>query len=499
MSKRFNVWLLILAAIMVSRFIGMALFPFADTTEPRYAEIARLMAETGDWITPWFEPGVPFWGKPPLSFWAQAAAIKVFGVSEFSLRFPAWLATLAMVWLVWRLAKQLWSVQVAQWSSLVFATMALTYISAGAVMTDAFLALGTTLTLVSFCLVMMGESGQWRWLFFVGLVIGLLSKGPLAVVLIGIPIGLWLLLSWREAVNNLRRLPWWRGTLMTAVLVCPWYILAELKTPGFLDYFIIGEHIRRFLDPGWAGDLYGSAHDQPKGMIWMFWLWASFPWGIVALLSLALAWFRGKRHGIVSRTLSNPGVSFLLVSALAPMLFFTLAGNTLWTYILPSLPFTAILIGRWVSECRPVWLSSVRGGLVALVPVLLTVFVVVAVVGWTPLKTEKELVSYYQKIREADDSPLIYLGDLPFSARFYSSGMALEVTGDGLDDLPGTDAFQHLYIAVPQKWSSEKVAGLLPSARKVMENKRYQLLVIDGLRRDQQSVSDTNGVRSNDI
>lgn len=286
---------------------------------------------------------------------------------------------------------------------------------------------------------------------------------------------------------------------MTAVLVCPWYILAELKTPGFLDYFIIGEHIRRFLDPGWAGDLYGSAHDQPKGMIWMFWLWASFPWGIVALLSLALAWFRGKRHGIVSRTLSSPGVSFLLVSALAPMLFFTLAGNTLWTYILPSLPFTAILIGRWVSECKPFWLSSLRGGLVAFVPVLLTGFVCIAVLGWTPLKTEKELVSYYQQVREADDSPLIYLDDLPFSARFYSGGTALEVTRNGLANFPRIGAFEHLYVAVPQKWSSEKVAGFSPSARKIMENKRYQLLVIDGFRRDQQSVSDTKGVRSNDI
>lgn len=119
---------------------------------------------------------MPFWGKPPLSFWAQALAIKVFGLSEFSLRLPSWLTTLAMVWLVWRLAKQLWNVQAALWSSLVFATMALTYISAGAVMTDSFLALGTTLTLVSFCLVMSGEDGPWRWLFFIGLVIGLLSK-----------------------------------------------------------------------------------------------------------------------------------------------------------------------------------------------------------------------------------------------------------------------------------------------------------------------------------
>jgi len=286
---------------------------------------------------------------------------------------------------------------------------------------------------------------------------------------------------------------------MTALLVCPWYILAELKTPGFLDYFIVGEHIRRFLDPGWAGDLYGSAHNQPKGMIWVFWLWASFPWGILALLSLALTWFRGKRSGIVSKTISNPGVTFLLVSALAPMLFFTLAGNTLWTYILPSLPFTAILIGRWVSECKSFWLPPMRGGLVALVPVLLTVFVGLAAVGWTPLKTEKELVSYYQLVREADDSPLIYLDDLPFSARFYSNGSAREVTKNGLSNLQTSNVFQHLYVAVPRTWSSDKVADLSPSARKVMEDNRYQLLVIEGLLRDQQPVSDANGVRSNDI
>ncbi|WP_372965357.1 ArnT family glycosyltransferase [Marinobacter sp.] len=499
MSKRFNLWLLILIAVLVSRFIGMALFPFADTTEPRYAEIARLMAETGDWITPWFEPGVPFWGKPPLSFWAQAAAIKMFGVSEFSLRFPSWLVTLGMVWLVGRLARQLWSVQVARWSCLVFATMALTYISAGAVMTDAFLALGTTLTLVSFGLVMAGEGGVWRWAFFFGLVIGLLSKGPLALVLTGIPVVLWLLLSWREAISNLRRLPWWRGSLLTVLLVSPWYLLAEMKTPGFLDYFIVGEHFRRFLDPGWSGDLYGSAHKQPKGMVWVFWLWASFPWGVVALASLIPRWFRGKRNGSVGKTILNPGVSFLLVSALSPMLFFTLAGNTLWTYILPSLPFTAILIGRWAAECESSLLSWMRLGLVAFVPVLLTVFVGLAVTGWMPLKTEKALVSYYQQIRETGDSPLIYLNDLPFSARFYSTGTALQLVEGELSDLQAANLFHHLYIVVPETWTDENVAELFGSATKLMGNSRHQLLVIEGTPGDEQPVSDANGARSNDI
>lgn len=61
--------------------------------------------------------------------------------------------------------------------------MALTYISAGAVMTDTFLVFGTTLSLVSMWFVLSGRSDYWRWWFFVGLAIGLLSKGPLAVVL----------------------------------------------------------------------------------------------------------------------------------------------------------------------------------------------------------------------------------------------------------------------------------------------------------------------------
>lgn len=474
MSKRFNPWLLALAAILLSRCLGMALFPFVDTTEPRYGEIARLMVVTGDWITPWFEPGVPFWAKPPLSFWAQAASVKLFGLSEFALRLPSWLATLAMVALTWYFTLQLWGRRVAQWSALVFSTMALSYVSAGAVMTDAFLALGTTLSLVSFGLVLYGQRSVWRWLFFLGLVIGLLAKGPLAVVLVGIPVVLWILAT-RCRPGNPGDFPWFWGVMATAALTLPWYLLAELKTPGFLDYFIVGEHIRRFIDPGWAGDLYGSAHLRPKGMIWVFWLWASFPWGLFALGALLISMVRGLKLSSARVRLDSTTI-YVLLCTLGPLLFFTLASNTLWTYALPSLPFTAILIARWTATLDEQWTGRLRAPVTAVVPLLLSVFVLAGSAGLYPLKTEQRLTRYYEQQHGPGDSPLLYLDKLPFSARFYSEGKARAITLEQLQKMREDHDYQRYFIAVPAQWQQDRVAQLLGDTHTEMHNRRYQLL-----------------------
>ena len=89
--------LYILTGLIFLRVISLALYPLMDTTEGRYGEMARKMAEMSDWITPWFDVGVPFWGKPPLSFWMSALGIKIFGVNEFAVRFPQFLAALTIV------------------------------------------------------------------------------------------------------------------------------------------------------------------------------------------------------------------------------------------------------------------------------------------------------------------------------------------------------------------------------------------------------------------
>ena len=68
---------------------------------------------------------------------------------------------------------------------------------------------------------------------FLGLGLGLLAKGPLTLILAGLPIGLWALLEWRWRALW-RGLPWIRGSLLMLLVAAPWYLLAELKTPGFL-------------------------------------------------------------------------------------------------------------------------------------------------------------------------------------------------------------------------------------------------------------------------
>ena len=140
-------------------------------------------------------------------------------------------------------------------------------------------------------------------------------------------------------------MPWVGGTILLIVLVLPWYFAAEARTPGFLEYFFVGEHWMRFVHPGWAGDLYGSAHSRPRGTIWLFWVIAAFPWSLVFLYSLARN-AAGYRRDFSTACDADGWILYLLLWTVFPMIFFTLAGNILWTYTLPGLPAFALLMAQ---------------------------------------------------------------------------------------------------------------------------------------------------------
>lgn len=477
MRRSTLLWLLL--AIVISRLLTMAIVPLTDTTEARYGEIARIMAESGDFITPWFNYGVPFWGKPPLSFWTEAIAFKLFGVNEFSVRLPSMLATLLTTYLLYVLIAALASRRQALLGAVIYASMSLSYLMAGAVLTDPFLTLGTTLALVAFILALKQPHSLWRWYFFLGLVIGLLAKGPLTLVLVGGPIFLWLL--WCRRWRDLLALPWLRGTLLTAVLTLPWYIAAELKTPGFIDYFIVGEHFRRFLDSGWQGDRYGSAHQRPFGTIWLYWLVATLPWGLITLYRLLRYWSARRDTGL--RHLDD-WQRLLLLAALFPGLFFTLSGNILWTYQLPALGPLAVLLALHLlppgqatapdTGVRPLfWFNA------AIIPLLFTLAGIYVQIAPDKLKTEKSLVAYYQSHRHGTTPPLIYIGESPpFSGRYYSHGKAVAMSADALTrrvrQTPGTT----YYCAVDRHSLAAFMAAQPGTKSVVFRNKRYALVTL---------------------
>ena len=84
-----------------------------DSSESRYAEIARKMLVYNDWTTPWFKPEQAFWGKPPFTFWSIAASFGLFGVNELAARLPSLIFTLLTGWILFDWVKRHWDQHIA--------------------------------------------------------------------------------------------------------------------------------------------------------------------------------------------------------------------------------------------------------------------------------------------------------------------------------------------------------------------------------------------------
>lgn len=409
-------WLAAVVIVLVIRFVSLSTYPLTDTTEARYGEIARVMATSENWITPQLEPGVPFWAKPPLSFWQGAASVTLLGTSEFAVRLPMFLNVLVVLALAYGFARYLCNHRHALISTFIIITSVVGFISSGAVMTDSAMMLSTTLAMISFWYALEHGSRHWGYCFFIALVIGFLAKGPVAWVLTGIPIILWLTLHRRWA-DLWTRLPVVSGVGMVIVFTLPWFVMSELRTPGFLNYFFVGEHLQRFVDSGWTGDRYGTAHDEPRGTIWLFTLAAFAPWSVVAVVIGAAKLLKFRFQPLLG-TLS-PIQHYLTLWCVWPSVFFTFAGNILPTYVLPALPAFAMLLAMALNQSRKSLLLIVPG---LLLPVAVVFAGPLGIVDRLEQRTQRALIHYAQSTYPK--VPLVYVGKAPHSARFYSHGTA---------------------------------------------------------------------------
>ncbi len=423
-----------LFGILTLRLLLNAILPLMDKTEARYAEIARLMYETNNWITPQIDYGVPFWAKPPLNTWLSAFSMKIFGVNEFAVRFPAFLLCLAIVFILGKVVKD--KGQGLFLSAFVLFTLPQFLLHAGVVSTDTSLLLSITLIMISFWKQITAEKKNiWGYLLFVGAGLGLLAKGPIVIILTAPPIIVWVL-WFGEWKKFFMRIPWLVGILLMALIAVPWYILAEQHSKGFIDYFFVGEHFKRFFDSSWKGDKYGFPKQQPIGIVWLFLLGMALPWIQVVIGKL----WKNRKEAI-----KDKWVFFLTAWLLFTPLFFSVSKSLIHTYVLPVMPAIALLVVHY-------WNDIKRKKTNIIISLILPVLATLAMIGGLINNNFAKYANTDKYIIQAQghmNAPLYYLGTKSYSSQFYSNGQVQSISYNDIEHL--VEEGKPFYIIIGNK------------------------------------------------
>ena len=306
-------------------FYGLGGIGLVGPDEPRYSSIAREMLLTGDYITPRLF-GQPWFEKPPLMYWLAAIGYKLLGLNEAGARFPSALSATICVFLIYWCGRRLWQPAVGFLAALVAATSIGSFAFARAASMDMLLTACLTGALVFFLFAFNDTSPRrqtWFRCLYAALGLGVVAKGPVAVLLPLLSMGAFLLFrgrwdEWRT---------WYpRGLWITAAVAAPWYILCTIVNGWpFIQIFFINQNIERF-----TSTIHG--HDRSLFFFLPVLLLLTFPWTFLLISSLRRTFGRNDH--------------ILIWWAVVPFVFFSLSGSKLPGYILPMVPPIALLIGK---------------------------------------------------------------------------------------------------------------------------------------------------------
>ncbi|HEY9681730.1 MAG TPA: glycosyltransferase family 39 protein [Oculatellaceae cyanobacterium] len=363
-------WLLLALLSLAAIFAflaGLNSFGILDPSDGYYSEGAREMFASGDWLIPHLN-SVWFFDKPIMNYWLIAGCFKLFGVSEFVSRLPAAFCGAAIVPSLYAFARQFLRRRAALLSAVALLASPMWLIMGHMSLTDMPLSFFTWVALFNLFVAHERNKPNLLWIGYAALAGGLLTKGPLALFLVAMNFGLYLLLR-RPTLPNiwamiikLRVVP---GLLLTLGLALPWYLSVNSATHGvFFQEFFLNQNINRAM----------GTVDHRAG----FWyyipavLGAAFPWNLF-FLSWPKSWFRPWLQYIKGRDISLRArvTAFSVTTVCATLLFFSLLPTKLVTYVLPVLPGMALLAGVNLDErLRLLNRKSISSVLIALVVLL---------------------------------------------------------------------------------------------------------------------------------
>jgi 4-amino-4-deoxy-L-arabinose transferase-like glycosyltransferase len=332
-------FIVVLAASAIAFFFGLGGLGFLGPDEPRYAEVAREMFASGDYISTrlcgclWFE-------KPVLLYWLSAAGYHLFGINELAARLPSALAALATVVLLYAVLRRFALPRLALAAPLVLATSGIFLAYARVATPDMVLAAAITAALLS-ALLFTRASGRGRALYgvlsclFMGL--GVLAKGLVGIVLVLAILAVYLV------VSGQLKLVRWRDYLVGLVVVLAvagtWYIPVTLRHGWvFIEEFFIRHHFERYTTNEFG-------HPQPIYFFLLVAFAGTVPWTF--LLIPAAARLRTLRP---RNDLRDALLTLAWVWVGVPLLFFSFSESKLPGYILPIFPALALIIGAEVER-----------------------------------------------------------------------------------------------------------------------------------------------------
>jgi 4-amino-4-deoxy-L-arabinose transferase-like glycosyltransferase len=348
-APRWGILLLLLVGpgALLYPCLGFALF---EPDESRYAQIPREMLARGDLVTPTLQ-GEPYLDKPPLLYWLVMASYSAFGVHAWAARLVPAVALHATLLVVYLLGRRVLPERAAAWGALVLALAPAFAGMARLLLLDGLLTLWTTLALFCAYEAVRGPRLRPGWWLAAALWCGLgvLTKGPVAVLLLAPPL---LLYRWLSG-QGVR--PGWRGWgLFAGVVVAvalPWYVAVAVKQPGFARYFLWEHNVQRFLAPGMH--VRGVWFYVPVALVMLF------PGALLAVQAMR---FLGSTDEAAAR--QRPvGLGFVVLAGGWCVAFFTLSACKLPTYILPAAPFLALVLGQVLAQDR--WRASRLPGALA--------------------------------------------------------------------------------------------------------------------------------------
>jgi 4-amino-4-deoxy-L-arabinose transferase-like glycosyltransferase len=332
-------WLLFLPAIVLYPCTGFFLF---EPDEGRYAQIPFEMLMRGEWIVPYLQ-GEPYLDKPPLLYWLIMISYSVFGVHDWSARLVPALSVHGCILLVYLFGCRRVGERLAFWGALTLALTPGFLGMARLLVLDGLLTFLVTLALFSL-FAAIHENGVrslfWKWWLLAAAAcgLGILCKGPVILILTIPPL---ILHCW--LTRTAPRLTWRALIAFAAVMLAialPWYVAIGLRLPEFGYYFFWQHNILRYLQP--------FDHIQP--------VWYYVPILLPCLLPASLLLIPFVRYlnnsDPATARQRTPELGFALLAGGWCVLFFSLSGCKLPTYILPAFPPLALALGMYAAQSR---------------------------------------------------------------------------------------------------------------------------------------------------